>query len=204
MRYIVSILLCAMSSLLFAQRLTVRDAFVSMPDSLLTVLSTNNRLDMIDFYDNGMEAKVKNAFDDVSVLTKLTDRDLCVTLSPCSQMEMRMLQMNDSTEVIGLVRTYVADGAESDVSFYDAEWRPTDRVGVKVPDVMDFFATPDSIPADVIATLREMPMMSCTWTETGDALEYTLHLTALDRDQKAAVADKVRRVVAFLEVIRKL
>ena len=46
----------------------MRDVFAAMPDSVLGIMTKNNRLDCIDFIENDMEAKVRNRFDGFSVL----------------------------------------------------------------------------------------------------------------------------------------
>ena len=38
----------------------MRDVFATMPDSVLGLMTKNNRLDCIDFIENDMEAKVRN------------------------------------------------------------------------------------------------------------------------------------------------
>ena len=51
-----------------ALRPLMRDVFAQMPDSVLPAVTRNNRLDCIDFIDNNLEAKVRNAFDDYVTL----------------------------------------------------------------------------------------------------------------------------------------
>ena len=51
----------------------MRDCFVNMPDSVLTLLTKNNRLDCVDFIDSKMRAVVRNEFEGKSELLMLTD-----------------------------------------------------------------------------------------------------------------------------------
>ena len=51
----------------------MRDYFADMPDSILYVMTRNNRLDCIDFIENNMQARVRNRFDAFSELKKMTD-----------------------------------------------------------------------------------------------------------------------------------
>ena len=41
-------------------QLKMREVFAQLPDSVLPLMTRNNRLDCIDFIENGMEARVKN------------------------------------------------------------------------------------------------------------------------------------------------
>ena len=57
-----------------AQEATMRDVFKQMPDSLIPYLSSNNRLDFIDFIDSKMDAEVANSLGGKSRMQKLTDK----------------------------------------------------------------------------------------------------------------------------------
>ena len=50
----------------------MRDVFAAMPDSILEVMTKNNRLDCIDFIEHGMEARVRNRFDGFTQLKAMT------------------------------------------------------------------------------------------------------------------------------------
>ena len=65
-RFLPLIITLALGQALQAQKM--RDVFAAMPDSVLGIMTKNNRLDCIDFIENDMEAKVRNRFDGFSVL----------------------------------------------------------------------------------------------------------------------------------------
>ena len=71
-RFLPLIITLALGQALQAQKM--RDVFAAMPDSVLGIMTKNNRLDCIDFIENDMEAKVRNRFDGLSRLA--TDAEL--------------------------------------------------------------------------------------------------------------------------------
>ena len=82
-----------------------RDVFAQLPDSVLPLLTKNNRLDCIDFIENNMEARVKNRFNDHVVLEALTDDYLSIRTSESSKVEMKIIvQAGDS--LIAVNRIY--------------------------------------------------------------------------------------------------
>ena len=87
-----------------AQRM--RDVFASMPDSVLEVMTKNNRLDCIDFIENNMEARVRNRFDGFSELKTLTKDYLNLNLTSSCLVEMKLLPVADSISYICVVKTY--------------------------------------------------------------------------------------------------
>ena len=130
----------------------VRDAFINMPDSLLSVLTKVNRADCIDFLDCDMKAVVKNRFDQESEMTCLTDDYIAMRLSSNYQFEMKMLPVNDSTYIICSVQTVGDKVRDSRVNFYTAEWKPLKREEfITLPTQSDF--QPKTVSQQVADTL---------------------------------------------------
>lgn len=130
-------------TLLFSRagaQVTMRDVIRQMPDSLVPYLKANARLDFIDFIDSGMKAQVSNDLGGKSQLTQLTDDYASFTLSAVSQLQMRLLSVDEPVDsarhIICMVRTYGGDlrestkrtnGSdlrESTIRFYTLQWRP--------------------------------------------------------------------------------
>lgn len=126
MRSIFLPLLLAATLVAVAQT-TIRDVFKQMPDSIVPYLDANNRLDFIDFIDSGMKAEVNNALGGKSVLQKLTDDFLDLSLNEAATLQMRLLDIaepiDSANQVICMVRTYGSDIRESTVQFYSIKWR---------------------------------------------------------------------------------
>ena len=114
-------------------QIKMRDVFRQMPDTLLPYLTANNRLDFIDFIDSDMKASVKNSLDGSSEMTRLTDNYLSLRLSEGSSVDMRLLDVTESSDsvkqVICVVNTYGTDVRESTIMFYTTGWQllPVER-----------------------------------------------------------------------------
>ncbi len=80
MKIILSAFLLLVSLSAGAQH-TIGELFKVMPDSLMPLLTKNNRLDMIDFLDAKMNAIVRNKLDGESEMTRLTADSLTVKMS---------------------------------------------------------------------------------------------------------------------------
>lgn len=119
--------LCA--SLSASAQQLMRDVFSQMPDSVLTYLSTNNRLDMIDFMTANMKAEVTNAFEGKSQMLALTDDSLSVQLNSAVRLDMLLLPTTETVDscqqVVALIYTYhFASGEEERiVRCYSLRWR---------------------------------------------------------------------------------
>ena len=100
----------------------MRDVFAQLPDSILPLMTRNNRLDCIDFIENGMEARVKNKFNDQVVLEALTEDFLLIRTSESSNVEMKLMPLGSDT-LICVNRIYFGPTEDSDVRLYDINWR---------------------------------------------------------------------------------
>lgn len=148
----------------------MRDVFAAMPDSVLPMVTKNNRLDCIDFIENNMEARVRNKVDEYVVLEALTDDYARFRTSAVAVMELKLLPTNDSTSVLCVVTTAESGelGTErrimdSNIRFYDTDWRslPSEAPMASVLQQRDgdaFFSVtvPDSLQAAADAARRSL------------------------------------------------
>lgn len=100
----------------------MRSLFIAMPDSVLPLLTKNNRMDCVDFIDSKMKAEVKNRFEDMSELKKLTNDYLFLQTTKRSSVEMKLLTVSDTVKVICAIRTVCGPACDSSICFYDTKW----------------------------------------------------------------------------------
>ena len=129
-----STLILAVLSVMFVfaqQQTTVAAVFKTMPDSLLPVLSKNNRLDMVDFMEAQMRAEVTNLLEGSSEMTALTDDSLSIRIDTVLRVDMLLRTEADST-IICLRKTYRISECQMEIveNNYTTTWHPLtkDRV----------------------------------------------------------------------------
>lgn len=129
---VVGLLLCVV-----ARGQSMREVFAAMPRSVCVWLSHDDRLDLIDFKESGMRARVETA-GGVVELEVLTDRYACLRTSSASRVELRLLEGKKGCLVCG-VFTYLTPVEESCVRFFTPTWEEVDgRKLVEEPRVEDF------------------------------------------------------------------
>ncbi|MCM1356044.1 MAG: DUF3256 family protein [Staphylococcus sp.] len=102
---------------------SVADLFTSAPQSVFPLLDRNTRLDMVDYFKNGMSTPSQNTLDGRSVITELTPESLTVKLTDSSAMQLVELKGQKGT-VIALINTVATPGLDSTIKFFDADWNP--------------------------------------------------------------------------------
>ena len=79
--------------------------FVVMPDQYVPQLENAWRKDLIDLYNSGKEAKLKNTMNGFSTLKKLTDDYLLLQVTERSTVEMKLLPLVNDTYVVCMITT---------------------------------------------------------------------------------------------------
>lgn len=134
------ILLFSILLSLSANAQNINSVFVSMPDSLSPLLTKVNRQDFADFLSSGMKAVVKNRFGGQSEMLKLTDDYLKLKTTEASSEEMKLLPLNDSVNVVCVVKTYNGPAEDSQIYFYSTDWKELPlRNFISLPGHGDFY-----------------------------------------------------------------
>jgi len=132
-RWLMAILIATISGQASAQDLKISDVFKQMPDSLMPYLTTNNRLDFIDFMESDMKAEVANMTGGVSEMTALTDDSLSIRMSEALRVDMMLMNLDEPIDsihrVIVFIETFLTDSiyGESVCKTYSVDWQPVTR-----------------------------------------------------------------------------
>jgi len=107
---------------LYAQ--SIGKYYVEMPDVLNPTLSKQNRMELLEYNKAGSGDSIVNRFGNMAYLLSIDTigNHLIVKNTPTSTFEMQVMQMNDSTNYIGLIRTVCGPICHSSIEFYDTAW----------------------------------------------------------------------------------
>ena len=97
--------------------------FELMPDQYIPQLENAWRKDLVDLYNSGKEAKLKNTMNGFSSLVKLTDNYMLLQVTERSTVEMKLLPLINNTNVICMVTTVNGPVADSQIRFFSPEWK---------------------------------------------------------------------------------
>lgn len=186
-------------------QLHMREVFAQLPDSVLPLMSKNNRLDCIDFIENGMEARVKNHFGDPVVLDSLTHDYLLLHTSESGYVEMRLL-LKASDTLLCVNRTYLGSVADSEVRVYDTLWRFV--AVVQRPGFAQFFkpsADDGQWQVEELDTLRmirseaeTLPLMKASLSSVPNKVEWELQTAEFSKELKKVASRYLQPVICDL------
>ena len=152
--------------------------FINMPDSVTPLLTKVNREDCIDFLESKMKAVIENRFGHKSEMTDLSKDYIRMQMSSQSAWQMKVLQLNDTTQVICTIATVCAPACDSSIHFYTQEWEPLDAEKfIALPVMDDFLSAPDSTDIYAYNEARhaaDMLLMKADFTKENTDLTLTL------------------------------
>lgn len=149
---------------------TMRQLWLSMPQSVLPYLDDNMRVQCADFYDMHSGASTDNQLGGKTRIDTLTAEFLSATLTDASAMQMRLLPVAGSSDsLLCVVRSWAGPERESEVRMYNQNWQP---VGESITfSLSQFVSRPDTMPE-----ARFGYLLSCL-----DPVMYSATLSAADQ-----------------------
>ena len=100
--------------------ITAREAFTAAPSAVLDLLSRNDRLDMLDYYDSGHDTPVPNDLGGYASVTSITDRTLTIDLGPAAQWDLVVIPGDvPENDMLAVVTTVSLPARDSNVRFYN-------------------------------------------------------------------------------------
>lgn len=141
---------------LFCTKVSAQDIkpyFTIIPDNILGYVNIGLRKDLIDLYNAKQNAEVRNLLGGTTRMAFLSPQYLKLNLSASTDVEMRMIQSNDSTGYIVVNKTLKSTYPESVLSVYTSDWKslPVNSF-FSEPTVQDYLKK--SIPDDGLAILK--------------------------------------------------
>ena len=176
-----------------AQR-TMKDFWMSMPDSLVEYLNATKRREMVDFYNMGVKAEVYNLLEGMSVMDTLSTRHAVVTSSESSRLSVALLEKTDGDSLLCMVSTFLGPQPESVVTFYNTAWQSIPSEGLlPTLSAQSFMQRPDTMDVDEMqrmALLVDPVMFSARFIPEDTSLAFRLStplLSKADRERLDAV-----------------
>ena len=132
-----SAILCMLTTI---QGRTIRDFFASEPGRIFTLLPSNTRLDLLDYFDSGKIVWAQNNLGNGTSLSAVDSTSITVVTSESKTVQLRLLTQGSKDSVIAVIETVRTPVPDSRITFYNTRWeRLPDGKKFKKPSLSDFF-----------------------------------------------------------------
>lgn len=174
------------------QAKSLREMWVSMPDSILPTMNSNIRTEFMELLDMNVKAEVRNLLSTDCVMDTVTSNYLRLSMSKVSTLEMRTLPMENGDTILCMVKTYQGPEKESELHFYDANWQVLDNGrfflnGVLADVCQKMVVKPDTMSEQhyqELVSLVEPKMWSAALSVDDDNLTFSLSLPLVSLEEK--------------------
>lgn len=174
---------------------SLRDLWLSMPDSLLPTFNKNLRLEFVELKDLGVKPEVKNLLGDNCLIDTLSNDYLQMATSQQAVLQMKMLPMEVGDSILCVVKTFSAPEKESDVRFYDQSWHEITRKNFVSDDAWEgltryFKSKPDTMSNERYEEMFRMVepvMVSANLSPDDETLTFSLSLPLVSKEEKEAL-----------------
>lgn len=144
---------------------TIRQLFADEPDDVFLILPKSSRLDMLDYYDVGRIVEVENNLsmgNKETKLIKVSDTQIEVALTRGCQVSLTLLPVSKSDTIIAVIKSYQLPYNDSQIAFYDTDWKPlSTKKHFTEPSVKSFIRSDvDKQKQQEILSLVKFPLIS--------------------------------------------
>lgn len=100
-----------------------KEAFLSMPSQMFPDISIENRVDLIESYDEKIKTSVANKFKEDILIESLTEEYLSLNMGN-STLQIIVLPMVNESQLYCLIHTVCGTICDSNIKFYSLSWNP--------------------------------------------------------------------------------
>ena len=179
----------------------MRDLVSTMPDTILPLLTKNDRLDFIDYLDSNMKAEVSNKMGGKSEMTTISDDYTHIKMSPNSEVAFKLLPYGNAP-IVCMIHTYSANASESLIKFYTTAWTELNTNDfIQIPSANKFLVLSDSLTlTDCENILNKMDVILTKIEFIKNTNNLTLTLTTplyMSEENRKATAPHIRESITM-------
>lgn len=136
--------------------LTAEEAFKTAPQSVLPLIDAGTRLDMLDYYNAGVDRAARNTLYGNSRITSLSPQAITVRATAASNVEMVVVPSTKGDTAIVVITTVETPVPDSKVAIYTSGWAP---LKFTAPDLDDWLV--NKRDRDEVEALLPFLLTSC-------------------------------------------
>lgn len=177
------------------------DIIKDMPDSIMPLLTKNDRLDFIDYLASNMKAEVTNRLGGKSEMTTISNDYAHIRMTGSSEISFKLLPTISDT-IICMIHTYTSNGSDSKISFLNKKWEVlTTENYFEHPSTDKFISLPDTLTNTEKENLKNKVYIPFIKAENSkDNLELKLTLTTpkyMNTDDSKAIAPYINSEITM-------
>lgn len=181
---------------------TVKDVIKTMPEDIIPYLQDEQWAEIYNFMESKDTLEVKNALNGTTSIDSISESFAKISLNKITEMQIKLLPCNDTTEIICLVKTINRPVKESTVQFFSTNWNEIDDdFNLPRPGDIDainsaFIERPDSMSEDKFKELSsyiDPVIITADVSGTGNTIVYSLSLPFIPNDKSEEIKALIKQ-----------
>lgn len=191
------------SALLANAQISINDIISKIPNEIAPYLNNEQKTELGKFAGNNDTIAVKNMLNGTTTIDSINSSYARIKLSNTSDIQIKLLPLNDSSQVICVIKTLKKPVADSKIMFYTAGWeRINNNFGLPINDTTptkildELTASPDTMSSTRFIELRnllEPVIMSAEFIDEDNVIKFSLSLPLLNSEEKESVRSIVKQ-----------
>ena len=163
--------------------ISVRRAFLEMPETMLDIVNRRTRSDMLIYYDADSLWQAPNAVEGISVLEKVTPDYLALKITDVSRLDIKVLPYGKKgADIVAAAYTLTTPDsvADTELRFFDSNMQmlPT-YTYLQAPEMRDFFSLPKGAKISMKEIDEIVPFPTVEYILHPHSAELTARMTSL-------------------------
>lgn len=194
-----TILVMALPVSLTAQNMS--DIIKDMPDSIMPLLTKNDRLDFIDYLASNMKAEVTNRLGGKSEMTTISNDYAHIRMTGSSEISFKLLPTISDT-IICMIHTHTSNVSDSKITFFNKKWEVlTSDNYFEKPSADKFISLPDTLTNTEKENLRNkvyIPFIKAENSKDNLELKFTLTTSKyMNTDDSKAIVPYIKSEITM-------
>jgi len=199
LRLLAAMVMAVVSVVSASAQLTARSAFSSAPSSLLPTLTANQRLDMLDYYDSGLDRASKDVFGTECRIDTLSANVITISIGSIRNLSFYILDSGGGKPIIMAIDRLRTPAVDSSMSFYNSKWeRQADDKIISLPLLADWTGKIDKDLRQRIENALPFVMYDADFDPESSQLTLSLSTDGyVAREDSAIVADTLKKKLVY-------
>lgn len=120
---------------------SIADVWKSMPDSIIPILNSNARNEILEMSKFGSAVTTKNLLGGDCKLITMTKNMIDVRLTEKTGVQLLTLEKADSTKLICMNKYFGSPAIDSDVTFYTEDWKKDASISIPSICADEYFSS---------------------------------------------------------------
>lgn len=179
---------------------TVTDIIKTIPQEILPYIDDDQRKEINEFAGVQDTIEIKNSLNGTTRIFTANNSFAQIDLNEAARLQIKLLPLNDSTQIVCLLKTVTKPVPDSEIRFYSTTWSPIASdfnlpLSNNADSLLAYFET-DTMTVDEYEELKrsiEPVIISADISKDENAITFSLNIPLISKDDYDSIKALIRQ-----------